>query len=121
MLILQIPDRMKQNIIQLPKAQATIVDPREKTIKHVPIEEIQPSFIDSLNLDKCYYEEHRTNFYSSTDETLESWTFEDKEVKQTFYGITYILGLRIGISDDEEYFLPPRIHQRYISNYISFK
>lgn len=61
---------MESKIGTLPETQATIVDPQQKTIKHVPTEEILPSFIDSLNLDRCYYEEERTYFYFSTDETL---------------------------------------------------
>lgn len=113
---------MEAKILTLPETQATIVDPHEKTIKHVPVEDISPKFIDSLNLEKCYYEEKRTFFYSSADTNLDSWTFEDRDVKQTFHGTTYILGLRADDAEsDGEHFFPPRIHQRFISNYIFFQ
>jgi hypothetical protein len=113
---------MEKKIYTLPETQATIIDPRQRSIKHVSTGEISPSFIDSLNLEKCYYEEERTCFYSSPDTNLGSWTFEDRNVKQIFYGTTYILGLRADDAEsDVEFFFPPQIHQRYISNYIFFK
>ena len=111
-----------ETVMTLPEIQATIVDPQTKTIKHVPVENISPKFIDSLNLEQCYYEGRRTFFYSSPDETLDSWTFEDRDVKQTFYGTTYVLGLRADSGEsNSEIFFPPSIHQRFISNYIFFK